>query len=71
MEDYAASFLNVIEEAAIPESEGHEDEGQDEVGTADAADAVGTADAESAKKGRGLRNGIFRAANIQDKLLEK
>ena len=71
MEDYATSFLNVIEEAALPESEGHEDEGQHEVGTADAADTVGTADAESTKKGRGLRNGIFRAANIQDKLLEK
>ncbi|EAQ92334.1 hypothetical protein CHGG_00569 [Chaetomium globosum CBS 148.51] len=73
MEDYAASFLNVIEEAANPESEGHEDEGQHEVETADTADAtVDAADAESAKKGRrGLRNGIFRAANIQDKLLEK
>ena len=71
MEDYAASFLNVIEEAAIPESEAREDEGQHEVDTADAVDAVGTADGESGKKRRGLRNGIFRAANIQDKLLEK
>ncbi|KAK3301374.1 Peroxin/Dysferlin domain-containing protein [Chaetomium fimeti] len=71
MEDYATSFLNVIEEAAIPESESREDDGQHELDTVDAADAADTADPESAKKRRGLRSGIFRAANIQDKLLEK
>ncbi|KAH6844999.1 integral peroxisomal membrane peroxin-domain-containing protein [Chaetomium sp. MPI-CAGE-AT-0009] len=60
MEDYATSFLNVIEEAVTPGSEGGGDEAQpevDTVGAADAADIAETADAEpeSARKGRGLR----------------
>jgi hypothetical protein len=58
MEDYATSFLNAIEESATPEVEDREDEGPNEADT-------------DAKKRRGLRSGIFRAANIQDKLLEK
>ncbi|KAK4153202.1 Peroxin/Dysferlin domain-containing protein [Chaetomidium leptoderma] len=58
MDEYASSFLDTVEDV-IPEVDDHEDEGQQEPGT------------DSAKKGRGLRSGIFRAANIQDKLLEK
>jgi hypothetical protein len=63
MDDYAASFLNAPDEPAIPEveaeAEDREDEGQHEAGP------------DSPKQARGLRGGIFRAANLQDKLLEK
>lgn len=61
MEDYATSFLNAVEES-VPDVEDRDDEGEHGADTA-------------AKKGRGLRRGIFRAANLagqaQDKLLEK
>lgn len=63
MEEFASGFLNVIEEDAASGMEDHEDEVQ--------RDAADTAEPDSSKKRRSLRNGIFRAANIQDKLLEK
>lgn len=61
MEEYASSFLNAIDETTIPEANDREDEGQREAET----------NADPAKRRKGLRGGIFRAANIQDKLLEK
>jgi hypothetical protein len=61
MEEYASSFLNAIDEAAGPEINDGEDEGQHEAET----------NPDPAKRRKGLRSGIFRAANIQDKLLEK
>lgn len=60
MEDYASGFLISVDEPTVPEADDREDEqGPQEVET------------DSTKKPRGLRSGIFRAANIQDKLLEK
>jgi hypothetical protein len=61
MEEYASSFLNAIDEAASPEVNDREDEGLQEA----------EANPDPAKRRKGLRDGIFRAANIQDKLLEK
>ena len=61
MEEYASSFLKAIDEAASPEINGREDEGQQEA----------EANPDPATRRKGLRSGIFRAANIQDKLLEK
>jgi hypothetical protein len=59
MDEYTSNFLNAIDESTNPEVDDREDDGQQEPET------------DSAKKRTGLRNGIFRAANIQDKLLEK
>ena len=61
MEEYASGFLNAIDETTGPEINDREDDGQQE------ADIT----ADPAKRRKGLRSGIFRAANIQDKLLEK
>lgn len=58
MEEFASNFLNTVDEGATPEGDDRDDEGQQDTG--------------SAKKSRtGLRHGFFRAANLQDKLLEK
>ncbi|KAK4241635.1 integral peroxisomal membrane peroxin-domain-containing protein [Achaetomium macrosporum] len=59
MEEFTSNFLTAIDEAPLPEGDGGEDEGHQE------------AEADSAKKGRGFRSGIFRAASLQDSLLEK
>ncbi|KAK4104307.1 hypothetical protein N658DRAFT_493809 [Parathielavia hyrcaniae] len=58
MDEFTSSLLNDIDEST-PDVDDREDEGPQEPET------------ETAKRGRGLRSGIFRAANIQDKLLEK
>lgn len=63
MEDYASSFLDVIDESTDLAADDRDDESHHE------ADA--TTGAEPGKKRRSLRNGIFRAASLQDKLLEK
>lgn len=63
MDEYATGFLNIIEEDAAPEVEEQDDEGRRE--------AAETPEPDSAKKRRSLRDGIFRAANLQDRLLEK
>lgn len=61
MDEYASSFLNAIDETTAPEVNDGEDEGPQE------QEAI----TDPAKRRKGLRSGIFRAANIQDKLLEK
>ncbi|KAK4144319.1 peroxisomal membrane protein PEX29 [Dichotomopilus funicola] len=63
MEDYASSFLDVIDESTDLAADDRDDESHHE--------AEAAAGAEPGKKRRSLRNGIFRAANLQDKLLEK
>ena len=63
MEDYASSFLDVIDESTDLAADDRDDDSHHEAETA--------AGAEPSKKRRSLRNGIFRAANLQDKLLEK
>lgn len=72
MDDFASGFLTGIDEhgprAQEPddrENESQLDDDQDEQHEEQAAST------ESPKKTRGLRSGIFRAANLQDKLLEK
>lgn len=62
MDDSASDILSAIAEAALPEAD-------DRHGRDDGAQQH--PDAEPAKKARSLRNGIFRAASLQDKLLEK
>ncbi|KAK4121140.1 hypothetical protein N657DRAFT_624264 [Parathielavia appendiculata] len=59
MDEFTSSLLSAIDESTTPYVDDKEYEGQQEPET------------ELAKRGRGLRSGIFRAANIQDKLLEK
>ncbi len=73
MDEYAVSFFHgVVDESTIVEEEevdNGEHEGQ---GLGLGLDQrENGADPESPKKTRGLRSGIFRAANLQDKLLEK
>lgn len=55
--DFAATFFNPTDELEVIE-EHYDDVRQD-------------AGADSAKKGRGLRRGLIKAANLQDMLLEK
>ncbi|KAK4191212.1 Peroxin/Dysferlin domain-containing protein [Podospora australis] len=57
MDDFASAFLNEADITALPDIDEHEEDGPTTT--------------DSAKKARSLRNGIFRAASIQDKLLEK
>lgn len=59
MDDFVSAFLNEAGDHGTPLPD--IDEREDEPGTP----------TESAKKARTLRNGIFRAASLQDKLLEK
>ncbi|KAK3904149.1 integral peroxisomal membrane peroxin-domain-containing protein [Staphylotrichum tortipilum] len=68
MDDFASGFLTGIDEhePGAPEDD-HEDESQLD----DTQDDQQDEQAEPPKKARGLRSGIFRAANLQDKLLEK
>jgi hypothetical protein len=74
MDEYAASFLGaVVDDSTIPE-EVEGDDAENETQPEGQSQGPGQADAvepDSPKKTRGLRSGIFRAANIQDKLLEK
>ncbi len=79
MDEYAVSFLHgVVDESTINSTIPEEDEvdhGEQEgqgLGLGLGLDQhEDSPDPESPKKTRGLRSGIFRAANIQDKLLEK
>ena len=67
MEEFAPNLLYAVDESTL-----QEDEDDDEVAElAEVQQEPGTKDSDSAKKARTLRNGIFRAANLQDKLLEK
>jgi hypothetical protein len=59
MEEFASHFLTAIDEAALPQGDGGEDDGHQK------------SEPDAAKKGRGFRSGIFSAANLQDSLLEK
>ncbi|KXX76509.1 Peroxisomal membrane protein PEX29 [Madurella mycetomatis] len=59
MDEFTSDILNAIDEGTLPEADDHDDGAQQGLGT------------DSAKKARRLRNGIFRAASLQDKLLEK
>ena len=77
MDEYAVSFLHgVVDESTINSTIPEEDEvdhGEHEgqglgLGLDQHEDGP---DPESPKKTRGLRSGLFRAANIQDKILEK
>ncbi len=72
MDDFASGFLTGIdeqEEHRARETDDREDESQlDDQDDQQEEQAVSP---ESPKKTRGLRSGIFRAANLQDKLLEK
>ncbi|KAK4230221.1 integral peroxisomal membrane peroxin-domain-containing protein [Podospora fimiseda] len=66
-EEFASQFLR---EHTIHETDGDDDAQQDHpVPTTPNATTTTTTD--SAKKARTIRNGIFRAAGLQDKLLEK
>jgi Zn/Cd-binding protein ZinT len=59
MEEFTSDLLDVVDEAILPEADGGDDGAQQEHGT------------NPARKARSIRNGIFRAANLQDKLLER
>jgi hypothetical protein len=59
MEEEGSYFLNPVDGAVVPEEDDRGGEGQQMAGTG------------SAKKSRGIRNGLFRAASFQDKVLEK
>ncbi|KAK3989295.1 integral peroxisomal membrane peroxin-domain-containing protein [Cladorrhinum sp. PSN332] len=61
-EEFASQFLR---EDTIHETDGEDEAQQDPPSTAP------NTTTESAKKARTIRNGIFRAASLQDKLLEK
>lgn len=61
MDEFASSILDAVDEAAVPETDDRE---YDTPQTPPNTDS-------SARKARRLRNGIFRAASLQDKLLEK
>ncbi|KAK4164817.1 peroxisomal membrane protein PEX29 [Cladorrhinum sp. PSN259] len=63
-EEFASQFLR---EDTIHETEDGEDEAQHDA----LPTTRNTTTTESTKKARSLRNGIFRAASLQDKLLEK
>lgn len=59
MDEFTSDILSAIDEGTLPEADDRDDGTQPDLGT------------DSAKKARRLRNGIFRAASLQDKLLEK
>ncbi|GAB1313879.1 Peroxisome size and maintenance regulator [Madurella fahalii] len=59
MDEFTSDILDAIDEGTLPEADDRDDGAQQDLGT------------DSAKKARRLRNGIFRAASLQDKLLEK
>ncbi len=87
MDEFAFNFLGVVvDDSAIPEEVEDENEGQgqgqgqaegqaqreaqgQEQGNDQTQNEAGPDT--TTKKTRGLRSGIFRAANLQDKLLEK
>ena len=77
MDEYAVSFFHgVVDESTIVEEEEvdiaeHEGQGLGLGFGLGFGQHENGADPESPKKTRGLRSGIFRAANLQDKLLEK
>lgn len=68
MEEFAPNLLYAVDESTLQEDEDQDDEVAE---LAEVQQEPGTKDSDSAKKARTLRNGIFRAANLQDKLLEK
>ena len=59
MDEFSAGMLYAVDESTLREPDDHEDGVPRE------------RDTDTAKKARTLRNGIFRAASLQDKLLEK
>lgn len=59
MDEFTSHLLHTISEPTLAETDDCHDQTQH------------SADTNSARKARGIRHGVFRAASLQDKLLEK
>ncbi|SPQ22217.1 5f9bd021-dd23-429d-817f-930aa11fefcc [Thermothielavioides terrestris] len=59
MEELRSSFLDTVSEPAVTDPDDRHDEAQQ------------STDSDSVRTARGIRHGVFRAATLQDKLLER
>lgn len=66
MEEFAPNLLYAVDESALQAGDDRDDAVPQLAGRPEQEQQPGTP-----KRSRTLRNGIFRAANLQDKLLEK